>query len=65
MAKEISKTEFVQDVQNGVTKSELSNKYELPVSVVSKWVKDLGLKLKRSSTPKYILVDKNEQDTEG
>jgi hypothetical protein len=47
----------VADVEAGMTKVNLASKYEIPQSVVSKWVKDLGLKLKRDVSPKYSLVD--------
>jgi hypothetical protein len=55
--KQISKQSFVADVEAGMTKVNLASKYEIPQSVVSKWVKDLGLKLKRDVSPKYSLVD--------
>jgi hypothetical protein len=40
-----------------MSKAELAAKYEIPQSVVSKWVKAEGLKLKREVKPKYALVD--------
>jgi hypothetical protein len=57
MTKTISKNLFIADVNAGMTKAELSAKYEIPQSVVSKWVKAEGLKLKREVKPKYELVD--------
>jgi transposase len=65
MSKQISKTAFIADVESGMTKIKLAEKYGIPTSVVSKWVKDLGLKLKREVTPKYVLVDElPEQSSE-
>lgn len=63
MTKTISKQTFIADVESGMTKAKLATKYEIPQSVVSKWVKDLGLKLKREVTPKYVLVDEQPQQT--
>jgi hypothetical protein len=63
MAKQISKTEFVQDVQNGMTKAQLVKKYEVPASWVATTVKSLGLKLKRAVEPKYVLVDEVSEVT--
>lgn len=56
MTKQISESSFAADVNAGMTKIKLAEKYGIPTSVVSKWVKDLGLKLKREVTPKYVLV---------
>lgn len=57
MSKQISKSAFIADIENGLTKKALMEKYELPANTVANFVKDLGLTLKRDITPKYILVD--------
>lgn len=64
MSKQINKTEFISDIKSEMTKAQLMTKYELPASVVSKFVKDLGLKLKRDVQPKYVLVDDNENQVD-
>lgn len=58
--KTTDKTKFTTDVNNGMTKAKLAEKYELPANIVSKFVRELGLKLKRENKPKYTLVDTEE-----
>ena len=60
----ISKTEFIADVNNGVFKKELAEKYGITESSVTEITRKLGLTLKRYVAPKYILVD-DINDLEG
>lgn len=64
MSKQISREAFKADVEAGLTKSKLAEKYGIPPSVVSKFVKELDLKLKREVTPKYVLTSEPKQSTE-
>lgn len=64
MAKQISKTSFVQDVEAGLSKSELVEKYGVPAAWVAEQVKGLGLKLKRKMKPKFVLVDEEAATAE-
>lgn len=57
MAKQINKSQFVQDVQNGMSKADVASKYEIPAGVAAKFTKELGLKFKRNVEPKYVLID--------
>jgi len=54
---EISKTQFRLDVNSGMTKSELISKYGVSSASIKKIATTLGVTIKRSVTPKFILVD--------
>lgn len=60
----VSKREFIADVNNGMFKKQLAEKYTLAESSVTEITKKLGLTLKRYVAPKYILVD-DTNDLEG
>lgn len=64
MAKEIVRSQFVQDVQNGVSKAEIAAKYEIPESVAAKFAKDCQVTFKRKIEPKYILVEEDTRATQ-
>jgi len=64
MAKEVNKTEFVQDVQNGMSKADIATKYEIPPSVAAKFASACNVKFKRQVEAKYVLVD-TTCETEG
>ncbi len=54
---QINKTDFIADVEAGLTRAELKAKYDLPVSVINKWAKDFNLTITIKKAPKYVLVD--------
>lgn len=53
----INKTDFIADVNAGLTRTELKTKYSVPVDVINTWANQLGLKIAIKKTPKYVLVD--------
>lgn len=53
----INKTDFIADVNAGLTRAELKAKYGVPVSVINDWANQLGLKIAIKKAPKYVLVD--------
>lgn len=55
--KTVSKSEFTTDVNNGVSKTELVNKYGLSPANVKKLAKQLNVNIKREVKPKFTLVD--------
>jgi hypothetical protein len=57
MAKQISKSEFVQDVQSGMSKMDVAAKYEIPASIAAQFAKQCEVTFKRKIEPKYILVE--------
>ena len=58
----INKTDFIADVNAGLTRNELKAKYGVPVSVINDWAKALELTITIKKAPKYVLVD-NESET--
>lgn len=58
----INKTDFIADVNAGLTRNELKAKYAVPVSVINDWAKALELTITIKKAPKYVLVD-NESET--
>ena len=55
----INKTDFIADVNAGLTRNELKAKYAVPVSVINDWAKALELTIKIKKAPKYLLVDED------
>ena len=53
----INKTDFIADVNAGLTRAELKAKYGVPVSVINDWAKALNLTITIKKAPKYVLVD--------
>jgi hypothetical protein len=58
----INKTDFIADVNAGLTRNELKAKYAVPVSRINDWAKALELTITIKKAPKYVLVD-NESET--
>jgi hypothetical protein len=58
----INKTDFIADVNAGLTRNELKAKYAVPVSIINDWAKALELTITIKKAPKYVLVD-NESET--
>ena len=58
----INKTDFIADVNAGMTRNELKAKYAVPVSVINDWAKALELTITIKKAPRYVLVD-NESET--
>jgi len=58
----INKTDFIADVNAGLTRNELKAKYAVPVSVINDWAKALELTITIKKAPRYVLVD-NESET--
>jgi hypothetical protein len=58
----INRTDFIADVNAGLTRNELKAKYAVPVSVINDWAKALELTITIKKAPKYVLVD-NESET--
>lgn len=58
---EIKVSEFTTDVNNGMSKKDLIEKYQISDANVKKIAKSLGLKIKKAMKPKFTLVyDTNE-----
>lgn len=53
----ISKAEFTQFVNEGWSKQQLADKYQISTASVKEIAKTLGLTIKRAVAPKYILTD--------
>jgi len=53
----INKTDFIADVNAGMTRAELKAKYSLPVSIINDWAKALELTITIKKAPKYVLID--------
>jgi hypothetical protein len=56
----INKTDFIADVNAGLTRNELKAKYAVPVSRINDWAKALELTITIKKEPKYVLVDDSE-----
>jgi hypothetical protein len=56
----INKTDFIADVNAGLTRNELKAKYGVPVDTINSWANQLELKIAIKKTPKYVLVDDTE-----
>lgn len=59
----ISKTEFTQFVNEGWSKQQLADKYQISTASVKEIAKTLGLTIKRAVAPKYILVDETTTES--
>lgn len=59
----INRTDFIADVIAGMTRAELKAKYELPISVINNWAKELQLTITIKKAPKYLLVDEEVPQT--
>lgn len=55
--KEVKITEFTEKVNAGMKRSELAEYYNLPEANIAAILKQLGLTIKKTQTPKYVLVD--------
>jgi len=53
----INKTDFIADVNAGLTRKQLQEKYTVPVSIINDWTKQLNLTIAIKKEPKYLLVD--------
>jgi hypothetical protein len=58
----INKTDFIADVNAGLTRNELKAKYAVPVDVINAWANQLELKIAIKKTPKYVLVDDSQSE---
>jgi len=54
--KQISEKEFTEDVNNGMPKSKLIEKYGISSDNVKKIARQLGLNIKRAVKPKFELI---------
>jgi hypothetical protein len=59
----ISKSQFIADVNSGMSKSELTTKWGISSQSVKQLATQFGLTIKRAVTPKYILVDDTAIET--
>ena len=57
--KQISVSEFTNDVNNGMNVSQISEKHNISKMAVKKIAKQLNLKMKRTIKPKFELVYDN------
>ncbi len=53
----VSKSQFIADVTAGMSKSELVTKWGISSASVKQLATQFGLTIKRTVTPKFILVD--------
>lgn len=53
----ITKAALVQDIENGLKRKEIAEKYGVPVTQVSKLIKILGLTGKRASNFMFEIVE--------
>jgi hypothetical protein len=56
MTKQISEKEFTEDVNSGMPKSKLIEKYGISSDSVKKIARQLGLNIKRAVKPKFELI---------
>jgi len=56
---QVTRSAFREAVSQGMTKKELSAHFNIPAGIITAWAKELELKItiKRTTTPKYVLVD--------
>jgi LysM repeat protein len=57
---QINRTQFIADVNAGMTRNELKAKYQVPVTKINDWAKGLGLNITIKKAPKYVLIDDSE-----
>jgi hypothetical protein len=55
--KEVTASEFAKQVEAGMKRSELAEYYGLPETNIAAILKQLGLTIKKTQTPKYVLID--------
>jgi hypothetical protein len=55
--KQVTATEFTEKVNAGMKRSELAEYYGLPETNIAAILKQLGLTIKKTQTPKYVLID--------
>lgn len=60
----IKPSEFRQKVQEGAKRAELAEYYGLPESDIARVLKQLGLKIRKLHTPRFELVEDDEETTE-
>lgn len=53
----VSKSQFIEDVNNGMSKTELVAKWGISKASVKQLATQFGLTIQRAVTPKFILVD--------
>lgn len=53
----ITKSQLIADVESGLKRPEIAEKYGLPLNQVQKLMKIAGLKTKRANNPKFEFVD--------
>lgn len=56
MTKQISEKEFTEDVNSGMPKGKLIEKYGISSDSVKKIARQLGLNIKRAVKPKFELI---------
>lgn len=63
--KQVTRSAFREAVSQGMTKKELSAHFNIPAGIITAWAKELELKItiKRTTTPKYVLVDETFRPT--
>lgn len=64
--KQVTRSAFREAVSQGMTKKELSAHFNIPAGIITAWAKELELKItiKRTTTPKYVLVDETAEPVE-
>jgi transposase len=62
---QVTRSAFREAVSQGMTKKELSTHFNIPAGIITTWAKELELKItiKRTTTPKYVLVDESFEPT--
>ena len=58
----IIKKDLEQKVQDGWKKDALAKHYKLPVTQMTKLLKEAGLTIRKFHKPKYVLVDEEEEN---
>jgi len=58
----ITKSQLIADVESGMKRTDIAEKYNLPLNQVQKLMKIAGLKTKRASSPKFIFEDDTIQE---
>lgn len=62
--KEISTTQFIQDVNSGMTKGQLIERYGVSSDNIKKIARKLNLTIKRATKPRFILIDDVVESTQ-
>lgn len=56
----IEELKFTEDVNSGMTRNELKEKYQVPVAIINEAAKRWNLTITIKKQPKYVFVDASD-----